>query len=179
MRIYHECNSRTPNCDYTQFSNHRFENACKIRLLPKQRCRSYRKISRNFGLIYLPVGRGDLPLCTYHFHIKIPGRSNSLEPTCSVSSTRLESPSQPCNTQVSKSPSSSPPPSLSFSASTPTNKGARRHSPAHQAKYHVLLAPPSIHPASNPLWLKNRHAALGSTSARFAYKMPFQPPCTF
>lgn len=110
MRIYHECNSRTPNCDYTQFSNHRFENACKIRLLPKQRCRSYRKISRNFGLIYLPVGRGDLPLCTYHFHIKIPGRSNSLEPTCSVSSTRLESPSQPCNTPVSKSPSSSPPP---------------------------------------------------------------------
>jgi len=110
---------------------------------------------------------------------QIPGLSYSRKPTRSVSSIHLESPSQPCNTPVSKSPSSSPPPSLSFSASTPTNKGARRHSPAHQAKYHVLLAPPSIHRASNPLWLKNRHAALGSTSARFAYKIPFQPPCTF
>lgn len=50
--------------------------------------------------------------------------------------------------------------------------------PAAKAKYHVKLAPPSIQPTSKFDCEKKFHAAVGSMMARFAYRMPLQPPAT-
>ena len=56
---------------------------------------------------------------------------------------------------------------------------AWRNLPAAYARYQVREAPPSIHAKSKAGCAKKSHELAGSMIARFAKRIPFQPPVTF